>query len=66
MHQYVFISILLAAAILLGAFDHALMIFQIRERMGFNPTVSMLIGSTAGLLTHILIAVSVVWIFRNK
>lgn len=67
MNQWVLVSVLMVAALLLGAFDHALMVFQIRERIGFNPLISVVIGSIAGLLTHVLISVVVVWVMmRNK
>jgi len=65
-NQWVFVGFLLIAAFLLGALDHALMIFQIRERIGFDPVASMAIGSVAGFLMSVLVTVVIVRILREK
>lgn len=65
MNRWLFLVILLIAAFLLGELDHALMVFQIRERLGFDPIIAMHLGSAIDWLSDILIAVAISTVIVN-
>ena len=50
---------LLIAGFILGELDHALMVFQIRESMGFAPVAAMHMGTIIDWLSNILIATAI-------
>jgi len=59
MNFWIFISMLLIAGFILGELDHALMVFQIRESMGFAPVAAMHMGTIIDWLSNILIATAI-------
>ena len=65
MSRWLFLSFLLIAAFLLGELDHALMVFQIRARLGFDPIIAMHLGSIVDWLSDILIAVAISTVIVN-
>lgn len=62
MSRWLFLTVILTASFTLGILDHALMVFQIRERLGFDPMIAMILGSATGWLKMMLIVVGyAVW-----
>jgi len=59
MNFWFFIFILLFAGFALGELDHALMVFQIRESMGFAPVAAMHMGTIIDWLSNVLIATAI-------
>ena len=59
MNFWIFISMLLIAGFILGELDHALLVFQIREQLGFAPVAVMHLGTVIDWLSKILIATSI-------
>ena len=59
MNFWIFISMLLIAGFILGELDHALLVFQIREQLGFAPVAAMHLGTVIDWLSNVLIATAI-------